>query len=99
MVRSRSASLTVATGIRLGRAKLASGLLRKPGVPAYALLPAHRITTLHNLSHRWIAEYPAILTADPERARHHAEAIADLELLIAELLRKAPAIPAVFESV
>lgn len=68
---------------------------------AEALSHDQRITTLRNLSHRWIAEYPGILAADPERARHHAEGIRDLEQMIVALMGKPrpPSVPAVFESV
>lgn len=70
-------------------------------MPTDALLPEQRIATLRNLLDRWIAECPAILAADPERGRHHAQAIADLEQMIAALMGKArrTAIPAVFERV
>jgi len=61
-------------------------------------LTARRIATLCNLRTRWIAEYPAILVVDPERARHHAEAVADLDQLIANLTGLARS-SAVFESV
>jgi hypothetical protein len=59
-------------------------------------LHQRRIAALQNLRTRWIAEYPAILAADPVRARHHAEALADLEHLIGALKGK-PITPAVFE--
>ena len=36
------------------------------------------LAALRDLRSRWIAEYPGICAADPERARHNAEAIADL---------------------
>ena len=44
-----------------------------------------RLARLSAALERWTAEYPAILGADAERARHHLEAIADLQAMIHQL--------------
>ena len=60
-----------------------------------------RLVNLRDLDQRWIAEYPAILDIDLERARHHEQAIADLAHLIVavEGQPRAYAIPTVLERV
>ena len=50
-------------------------------VAPFAAIEQH-LDTLRKLRERWLAEYPSIRSADPERARHHAEAIADLQHVI-----------------
>ena len=44
-----------------------------------------RIAILHSLLARWIAEHPAILAVDAERAREHQQAIGSLRQMIAAL--------------
>ena len=47
--------------------------------------PGQRTAQLQELLERWAAEHPAILAIDAERARHHLEAIVDLQSLIHQL--------------
>jgi hypothetical protein len=54
----------------------------RDGMSADALPELQRAAHLRTLLDRWIAEYPRILAIDPMRARHHAEAIDDLRLMI-----------------
>jgi hypothetical protein len=46
-----------------------------------------QLQTLYALRDRWVREYPHVLEIDAIRAGHHAEGIADLELLIGRLER------------
>jgi hypothetical protein len=51
-----------------------------------------RLATLRDLLDRWVAEYPLLLTMDPERAAHHADAIADLHLMMQRLKSTHPGV-------
>ena len=49
---------------------------------------------------RWSAELPAVQAVDPERARHHQQALVDLRQLIDRLeAQQAASLPVVFEGV
>ena len=46
-----------------------------------------RLVVLRSLLDRWVAEHPAILAVDAERAQEHQQAIASLRHMIASLER------------
>ena len=56
-----------------------------PDVPAEPSINERRLVVLRSLLDRWIAEHPAILSVDAERAQDHQQAIASLRQMIGSL--------------